>query len=561
MPKASTFTPHIASQMVDSDRFPFIPNAGGNGTITVTEFRDVVGLGWGFTINAARFSGISDEAKIQAAINHAVNVSALRVFVPSSMLPYDASLVTFNDAVQMVREGGSFDVYDVLAYGAAGDGVIEDTVAIQSAIDACHAAGGGTVYCPSGTYLVLTLSMPGNNISIVGAGSAYAYNTSATIRTKFKAMADTVDHVVFNLAVTGDINDRTGCLLSDFEIDGDLTIWYGIKCSAANLIQRVRVRGCLVAGIWLANYTNATRVIHCGLVDNFAWGLKVDGSSTTTFSVIESNLALNNAGGALLEAGVLVHFARCVFESNSGPAVQIYKPDLHTGSMGEFTFANCWLEDNALTAPHFSLTIDAETRTETIAPWRIRFSNCRFAASQVTRKYASIMCAKWVTFEECQFSTSTESDTFTFGAEARLVAWIECEKGYDGAASPTDAQFNTAIAAGTRCYRSARDLKHLVDTSPAFQNSWVNFGGALPTAKFWFDRESNVHLEGTIKDGTINTVAFTLPVGYRPATTQKFAVISNGAIGELEIQTDGDVLPVSGSNVSFNLNGAYFTTG
>lgn len=561
MPKASTFTPHIASQMVDSDRFPFIPNAGGNGTITVTEFRDVVGLGWGFTINAARFAGIDDEAKIQAAIDHAVNVTAPRVFVPSSMLPYDASAVTFSDAVQMVREGGSFDVWDVMAYGAAGDGVTLDTVAIQATLDACNSAGAGTVYVPPGTYLTDQLDMPGNNITVTGAGSAYVYNSAGTVRTVFKAKTGT--YIVWNLAVTGLINDRTGCLLQDFEVDGDLLAPYGIVTSAANLINRVRVKNCTVAGVLLANYTNGTHLSSCALVGNYGYGLQAQGLGTTVFSAVDTNISLNQTGGLDLEAGVLANFKRCIFESNSGPGIRIYKPDTHTGAMGSFTFEDSWIEDNGLNTPYFSLAIDAETRNETNAPWRIRFINCRFAPSLTTRKYANIMCAKWITFEDCQFAGSDEADTLTLGAEARFVALLECEKGVDGSSTLTAAQIDSAVAAGTRCYWSQRGQNRVVDSgapAAAFVNSWVNFGGALPTAKYWFDREGNVHLEGTIKTGTINTVAFTLPVGYRPTTTQKFAVISNGAIGELEIQTDGDVLPVSGSNVSFNLNGVYFTT-
>lgn len=52
--------------------------------------------------------------------------------------------------------GGSpgIRVYNVKDYGAAGDGITDDTVAIQNTINTVFAAGGGTVYFPIGIYIV-----------------------------------------------------------------------------------------------------------------------------------------------------------------------------------------------------------------------------------------------------------------------------------------------------------------------------------------------------------------------------------------------------------------------
>lgn len=65
------------------------------------------------------------------------------------------------------------DVKNVKHYGATGDGVTDDTAAIQSAVDEVEADGGGTVYLPPGKYVVGYLTVVGNEndvTRIVGSG-------------------------------------------------------------------------------------------------------------------------------------------------------------------------------------------------------------------------------------------------------------------------------------------------------------------------------------------------------------------------------------------------------
>jgi polygalacturonase len=51
---------------------------------------------------------------------------------------------------------------DPRAYGAKGDGTTKDTAAIQHAIDACEAHGGGTVHLSAGTYLSAPVMLKSN---------------------------------------------------------------------------------------------------------------------------------------------------------------------------------------------------------------------------------------------------------------------------------------------------------------------------------------------------------------------------------------------------------------
>ena len=54
---------------------------------------------------------------------------------------------------KFISPSGSTPI-DVSNFGAVGDGLTDDTQAIQNAINSASAAGGGVVYFPGGTYLL-----------------------------------------------------------------------------------------------------------------------------------------------------------------------------------------------------------------------------------------------------------------------------------------------------------------------------------------------------------------------------------------------------------------------
>ncbi len=96
---------------------------------------------------------------------------------------------------------------------------------------------------------------------------------------------------------------------------------------------------------------------------------------------------------------------------------------------------------------------------------------------------------------------------------------------------------------------------------PAFANSWVNFGSDWADAAFWRDPLGFVHIRGLIKSGVVGSAAFTLPPGFRPKVNEPFVAVSNGAIGRVDVLTDGTVVPASPSNNTWvALSGIHFRT-
>src|SRR5213596_2066607 len=76
---------------------------------------------------------------------------------------------------------GATGFYDVVSFGAVGNGVANDAGAIQLALDAAAVAGGGIVYLPCGTYLLQATLLIGDNVTLQGAGFCSVLKRDATL--------------------------------------------------------------------------------------------------------------------------------------------------------------------------------------------------------------------------------------------------------------------------------------------------------------------------------------------------------------------------------------------
>lgn len=142
-------------------------------------------------------------------------------------------------------------VFNVLAYGAKGDGNANDTTAISAAINAANAAtNGGQVYFPAGTYKVNTVlpTLTSHKVSLVGAGS-----TATTINfigvgdcVRIQHSADTVaspSGVIRGINIDG---TTAGSAAVGIHI-GDVNGWAFEDVSVQNFA------GATAVGIWFDN--------------------------------------------------------------------------------------------------------------------------------------------------------------------------------------------------------------------------------------------------------------------------------------------------------------------
>jgi hypothetical protein len=95
-------------------------------------------------------------------------------------------------------------------------------------------------------------------------------------------------------------------------------------------------------------------------------------------------------------------------------------------------------------------------------------------------------------------------------------------------------------------------------TGVTFQNGWVNFGGAYQTAQYRKVGDV-VQVRGVIKSGTVGSIAFTLPVGFRPPAKLQIGQESNQVHSYVEVDTAGQVIMTLASPSAANVQLSFST--
>jgi hypothetical protein len=191
----------------------------------------------GYPVNAGT------PARLYAAASYSIlaqNRNGITVYSAQS----ETALIS-SDAITFLQAGAGAvtrtaqskmrETVSVLDFGAVGDGVVDDTVAIQAALDYATTLTGCTVLMPAGTYLVTsTLTFSGHSTRLVGAGRGMipgSYNVEDG--------GTQIDYTGSGLVIS--FNGKFYCEVSDLTIRST-TAGVGIYCGdIAHFFQVNRV--------------------------------------------------------------------------------------------------------------------------------------------------------------------------------------------------------------------------------------------------------------------------------------------------------------------------------
>lgn len=426
--------------------------------------------------------------------------------------------------------------------GAKGDGTTDDSVAIRAAI-ASVPRGGDLLFTAGKTYGVtqdgatagcLNISNP---INLIGVGG---YTNIKPL-----SVANTVDVIVINGSTT--VEDRFTTITNLFIGDpstGQRTGRHGIvlrTAVAGSFFRRITVEKNFICP--QASPTAGHRGIFC---DNNATNVPNGGIYTSVFqnNTIGQGIFLSQSGDTIaindcafyginpgievdLVANATGPYIRGCNIVNTGGAVKInraygfvidggiYEPISGSGSNGAVIDINGGsstviggLIQNVVFVP-----LGGATFTRYI----------RIRNSQMIRCQMNEMPGSGITCHDIASSLGTVIGKSIIGSGNTYVA-------DDGGSQTTGAGFYIGNAG-----------------RPAFQNSWSNFGSTTTTLRFYKDMSGFVHIEGYVTGGTLSSVVFTLPVGYRPS-----AFVANPP-GTVQVNAAGQVFSTHTSNTQVNM--------
>lgn len=276
-------------------------------------------------------------------------------------------------------------LFNVMDHGAVGNGVANDTAAIQATIDAADAAGGHTVWFPKGTYLTDSLTWRakvkiqglGRDISVIKARSntinVFVHTVTGAYTTGFE-MSD----------LTLDSNGKTGiCLI---KLDGGSSALRMGNIFLKNLI----LNGTADKGIWI-KFGNGSWINNCtsvSVTQAYTIEESADTNINSCFAVLGSGAGFRIIGiGGATPHDEGLRLNHCI---TNGQATALQVSNQDWGIATGCSFTTCSV---------------GAVNLDTCTNWS--FVNCEFAASaSATGLYAGSACDN-IVVTGCKFAVNS----------------------------------------------------------------------------------------------------------------------------------------------------------
>ena len=456
-------------------------------------------------------------------------------------------------------------------FGAAGDGVTDDTAAIQAAINAHR----GKIFLPTGTYKISSTLVLKEETILIGEGAgAYFAGTGYTRMTVIQPTATFSGTKVIDIDpanISGGLTYIYGVALRDLLVDciniknGSLTILNIASLSNSETFDSVRIiNNNSNVGINIGISANASALESDGLSFNNIYMLQADsgGSSTTPLVTIGSANEIS--------------FRDSKFQRGSNPATATGSIAVAISAVSGRAVNAVTLDSCSFTGAEVGLLVQGNSADGQGPRW-VRVQNCTFEGPK---------------FPIYVSGTATRPAQFNvFGPGNRMISLAAGGTGIvlDAYASNnqvfaddfttillnTNSQSNLVYGGNTVTDTGTDNARININTgavqlnslytesyaAPTLLNGWSNAVNR-ETAGYLKDARGFVQLKGTVTGGSYGTSSgtriFTLPVGYRPFAAVVFSAAAGNAFGSIIIDGNGDVFPAVGSG-AISLDGINFS--
>jgi parallel beta-helix repeat protein len=222
-------------------------------------------------------------------------------------------------------------------YGAKGDGVTDDTAALQKAVDAV-AGGGGTVQIPDGTYRVNALASSGRGL-VLKSNMTLLMSSGAAL----KALPNSAsNYAVVSIPNALNVNVVGGTIEGERSAHTGTTGEWGhglvIQNSQHVVVQGVTSKECWGDGFYVSGSADIT---YCGVTadHNRRQGISI----TSVDGLVVRNSTFKNTAGTLPEDGLDIEpnsgetvnhvlITGCTFSGNAGYGMEAGVPIAYTGA-------------------------------------------------------------------------------------------------------------------------------------------------------------------------------------------------------------------------------------